>query len=143
MNSKSLLARVLLGLLPIAAGCGGAQTSKSASCPAAGTEVPLGKLQNSSFAPDFVGCEVRTQAKFQGASCPGFDAFVNTPETVVFLVTNDGAVKPQCVRTSKASADLIFAAKPGDPLVIAGALQPIGPWPDTYFMDAASVTKAQ
>jgi hypothetical protein len=134
----SLVTVLALSLL----GCGGgakpAASAPSAKCPAAGTSVDFGKAMNPTFAADYEGCSIKTSVLMWSANSL-MSSSLGDSESVVFEVSDPavGEGSYQFVKIAKASSDLVFAVKKGDPLVLTGGTVAYGDKAHYYFLATA------
>lgn len=100
---------------------------KLSNCPPAGTFVPVKKLLNNSFAPDYAGCDVKTKAKFfmlHNQPMLGVDLSKNIAYAVVPPDNVDlapaAALFAFSAKSNEAVADFLLNAEKGDLILISG-----------------------
>lgn len=102
----------------------------SASCPVAGTTVPLAKAMNASFIKDFKDCDVVVEAIFFKMGNQGYRlGKYNTKDNTTFQVLEPGgsptaafgAAFGTFAGTPKDKSSILFELKQGDPILLRGS----------------------
>ena len=109
-----------------------ASTRKSASCPPPGTEEPLAKVMNASFAKGFEGCDIAIDAAFMATGTGGgVPVGCDTDTHTMFMVTAadgtgaatnplTGAAFGTLASLPKSKSDILFQLKQGDKIQLRG-----------------------
>jgi hypothetical protein len=96
-------------------------------CPPTEQEVVVGKVMNEAFAKGWMGCRIRTSAKFLSPDGSIAAAqFAIPPDSMLFLASDPAAGDAPStiyVVVKKAQADAVFSLKKGDTIRLVGTPQ--------------------
>jgi hypothetical protein len=112
------------------------------ACSVNGTFVPLEKVMNTAFAPDYEGCSVQTLAKFEHLINPGDYGATGLDNYVGILAYAPGARVTCCIiAVPKNLADAVFTLKPGDTMNLLGGTR-VRPVTATEYSNVVFIVSA-